>query len=90
VRLRQYDTIMSLLDQALKVYADREYYNLEKARALYKRGRLSRVLGKPGNSGTKDLAAALKLFRTLKARDIRPIEELKDEDFDDCIIFWSK
>lgn len=80
----------SLLDQALKIYSDRDYYNPEKARVLYKRGKLSKSKYKSGNSGSKDLAAALLLYRTLKPGDTRPIEELKDEDFDDCIVFWSK
>jgi hypothetical protein len=38
----------SLLDQALKIYGDREFYDPEKARALYKKGILPPACGRGG------------------------------------------
>jgi hypothetical protein len=83
----------SLLDQALKIYGDREYYDPEKARALYKKGTLPQhVVGK-GIKSKKTLNEALDLYRKLKKEKAdfrRGIEELTDADFDDLIVFWSK
>ena len=83
----------SLLDQALKIYRDREYYDPEKARALYKKGKLLQHVAREGNKNKKSLNEALDLYRRLKKEKgdfRRGIDELTDADFDDLIVFWSK
>lgn len=82
--------IRSLLDQALKIYGDREYFGPEKARALYKKGKL---LGDIGNDGEAYLKRAMNLYQDLKkgcSDPRRGIDELSDADFDQLIVFWSK
>ncbi|PVH87326.1 hypothetical protein DL98DRAFT_271169 [Cadophora sp. DSE1049] len=92
-RLRQYSAASYLLDQALKIYGDRGYYDPEKARALYKKGRLLQLLQDTEEKSKKYLDEALQLNRKLKkgGADFRKgIEDLTDRDFDDLIVFWSK
>ncbi|KAF8850761.1 hypothetical protein BDZ45DRAFT_808898 [Acephala macrosclerotiorum] len=92
-RLGQYDAAMSLLDQALKIYGDCEYYDAEKARALYKKGRSLQYVSRESNKSNKSLNEALDLYRKLKKEKAdfrRGIDELTDADFDDLIVFWSK
>jgi ATP:corrinoid adenosyltransferase len=83
----------SLLDQALKIYGDREYYDPEKARALYKKGKSLQHVVMEGNKSNKSLNEALGLHRKLKKEKAdfrRGVDELTDADFDDLIVFWSK
>lgn len=37
-----------------------------------------------------DANESLRLYRSRKTDDKRPLEELKDEDFDRIIVFWSR
>lgn len=77
----------ALLDQALKIYGDREYYGPEKARALHKKGKLLATLGKRDESHTYILKAQ-SLYRNLKSKEDTHVAT--DADFDDLIVFWSK
>lgn len=77
----------ALLDQALKIYGDREYYGPEKARALHKKGKLLDTLGKSDESNTYILKAQ-SLYRKLEDKEDTHIAT--DADFDDLIVFWSK
>ncbi|EED16512.1 NB-ARC and TPR domain protein [Talaromyces stipitatus ATCC 10500] len=86
-RLGQYDTAMSLLDQALKIYGEREYYGPEKARALCKKGKLLAVVDKLEESRAY-MSQAQVLYRKLKSKE--DTHDATDADFDDLIVFWSK
>jgi hypothetical protein len=80
----------SLLDQALKIYGDREFYDPEKARALYKKGILPQHVVGEGIKSKKSLNEALDLNRKMKKEKTdfrRVIEVLTDMDFDDLIVF---
>lgn len=83
----------SLLDHALKIYSDREFYSPEKARALYKKGKLLSRMAMEGNDSEKCFNGALDLYQKLKKEnaDLRKeIDQLTDVDFDRLIVFWSK
>lgn len=78
----------ALLDQALKIYGDREYYGPEKARALQKKkGKLLVIIGKI-DQGNTYVSKAQKLYRTLKSKGDTHVAT--DADVDDLIVFWSK
>jgi hypothetical protein len=77
----------TLLDQALKIYGDREYYGPEKARALHKKGKLLDIMGK-GNESSTYISKAQSLYRKLKSKEDTHVAT--DGDFDDLIVFWSK
>lgn len=92
-RVRNADRSRSLLDQALKIYGDREYYGPERARALFKKGKLLQNFGKESSQSQSYLTEALDLYRKLKKERAdfrRGIDELTEMDFDDLIVFWSK
>jgi hypothetical protein len=55
-----------LLDQAHKIYGDREYYDLENAQALYKKGKLLQHVAGEGNESKRYLNEALDLYCKLK------------------------
>jgi hypothetical protein len=85
--------IRTLLDQALKIYGDRDYYSPEKARASYKKGKLLKALGEQGRHSEMFLDKAWVLREKLTKKNSglkRSIDELTDADFDDLIVFWSK
>lgn len=77
----------TLLDQALKIYGDREYYGPEKARALHKKGKLLDIVGK-NDEGNTYISNAQSLYRRLKSKEDTHVAT--DADFDDLIVFWSK
>jgi hypothetical protein len=82
-----------LLDQALKIFGDREYYNPEKARALYKKAKILKLSKKQSSDNETYMNDALDLYRKLSKGPERPargIHELTDEDFDRLIVFWSR
>ena len=61
----------------------------EKARVLYKRRGLLLIMGKTSLADA-DGIEALALFRKLRPHDQRSLEQLKDDDFDRNIMFWSR
>jgi hypothetical protein len=77
------------VDHALKAYWGRDIYFPEKARALYKRSNVYRLLDKDDDARC-DAGESLRLYRLYKPDDKRPFEDLKDEDFDKIIVFWSR
>jgi hypothetical protein len=79
----------TLLDQALKIYGDREFYAPEQARAKFKKAKLLMNMGE-GSAADVCFAEALALYRGLKHGDDRAIVDLDDDDFDDMITFWSR
>ena len=76
----------TLLDQALKIYGDREYYGPEKARALYKKANLLTAIGDKDNGSTY-LDESRVLYRELAKKNV---DQPSDVDFDELIVFWSK
>jgi len=88
-RLGDIKQALDLFDQALKIYQDRDIYSPEKARALFKRSKVFKSLGQD-TKAQKDADEALRLYKLSKPDDRRPLQELKDEDFDRRIVFWSR
>lgn len=79
----------TLLDQALKIYGDHPHFISERARTYYKRGALLQCLQR-AEDAEADLQMAINLYRQMCPDDSRPLSELKDEDFDINIMFWSR
>jgi hypothetical protein len=82
-------TFRTLLDQALRAYGDREAYRPEKARAMFKRAKVLRLLGRK-DEAEEELEASGKLYQEIRPKDTRRVEDLKDEDFDKTVVFWSR
>ncbi|KAF2502331.1 hypothetical protein BU16DRAFT_612008 [Lophium mytilinum] len=89
IRKDQIDTALTLLDQALRAYGDREAYKPEKARAHFKRAKTLRLLGRK-NEAAEELQTSWTLYQEIRPKDTRPVEELIDEDFDKTVVFWSR
>jgi hypothetical protein len=84
------DTCCSaLLDQALKIYSGLPHFAPERARANYKRGKLLKIIGRNGE-GEANLHKAVELYRGICPGDQRPVDQLRGEDFDRRIHFWSR
>jgi hypothetical protein len=71
------------------VYGDRDIYYPEKARALFKRSKVFRILGR-NSEAECDGKESLRLYRRSKPGDARPLGMLTDSDFDKIIVFWSR
>lgn len=78
-----------LVGQAVKVYQDRNTYYPEKCRALYMRTKINHKLNRPVDAKI-DEEEALRLYRMYQPADKRDLADLKDEDFDAIIVFWSR
>ncbi|EOD50697.1 putative tetratricopeptide repeat domain-containing protein [Neofusicoccum parvum UCRNP2] len=93
IRLKQEDTAMALLDHALKAYSNRETYVPEKARALFKRSQVLRMMRK-ADEAEQVREEAAELYYEAVGADEKGVErkkagELVDEDFYELIAFWS-
>jgi len=64
-------------------------YYPEKARALFKRSKVFKILRRTGEANC-DGKESLRLYRRSKPDDTRPLEMLEDSDFDKIIVFWSR
>jgi len=89
ISLLTYYICRTLLDQALKIYGDREFYAPERARAKFKKAKLLMKMGE-GSAADVYFKKALALYKELKHGDDRAIVDLDDDDFDDMITFWSR
>ena len=78
-----------LLDQALKVYGHNHDYRPEKARALYKRSCVLRLLHRVTEADDEALKS-LNHYRSLCPNDTRYLDSLSHGDFDNLVVFWSK
>lgn len=85
-----------MLDHALKTYSnhntgERDTYKPEKARSMFKRSQVFRIMRKVEEADEELEAAAL-----LRREVVGPVEgsrdpkSLTDDDFDDLIAFWSR
>ncbi|KAF2816920.1 TPR-like protein [Mytilinidion resinicola] len=89
IRKDQIDTALTLLDQALRAYGDREAYKPEKARAHFKRAKTLRLLGRK-DEAEDELQTSWKLYQEIRPKDTRPVRDLIDDDFDKTVVFWSR
>jgi hypothetical protein len=64
-------------------------YSPEKARALFKRSKIFRILGRNSEADC-DEKESLRLYKRSKPTDSRPLRLLEDSDFDKIIVFWSR
>ncbi|KAL1626888.1 hypothetical protein SLS56_006616 [Neofusicoccum ribis] len=83
------DSAMPLLDQALKIFTGRPVYLPERARAMFKRSRVLKLLGKLKEAETEK-EENLKLLRELTDLGTKTLDEITDADFDEVIVFWSR
>jgi predicted negative regulator of RcsB-dependent stress response len=78
-----------MLDQATKIYKKGTGEDAHLARCQFKKGQL---LARKGN-GTGALAAwelARRLRQKICRDDIRPVEELRESDYDELIDHWAR
>ncbi|KAF2455839.1 hypothetical protein BDY21DRAFT_61825 [Lineolata rhizophorae] len=87
--LKDYKQALSLLDQALDAYSNKEIYRPERARAKFRRATTLKALGRTEEAG-KDFAKAYELYKAAAPEDNRSLESLTEADFDAIIAFWSK
>lgn len=80
----------ALIDQALMSWQlDAPSFKHETARTTWLKARVKGRLGNP-DEARQLREQAYFLRRQLEPGDTRPCEELKDEDFDDLVAFWSR
>lgn len=78
-----------LLDQAARIYKDRTCFRPEMARVSYKQWKVQMLLNEePGHRVIGE--DVLRMYRELVPSDHRPLKDLKDADFDEHIMFWSR
>jgi hypothetical protein len=77
-----------LLGQASKVFSRGSYHAPDLARVQFLK---SKILNAMGNNVAADTAlhSAWKVRRCLVEGDVREAHELKQEDFDELVSFWS-
>ena len=79
----------TLLDQALKNWADKKHYRPERARTSYKKSLVLRGTGK-AEEAQHCLEHALSLRRDIFPKEWQPEDSLTEVDFDNLVVFWSK
>ena len=77
------------LTSALKIFNSRSYLSNERARTTFRKGKLFRLMGM-GAEAEKLLSEAYTIRKQLEPRDTRPLEQLKESDFDLLVTFWSR
>lgn len=77
-----------MVDQALEIFSC-SYYRPELARTTFKKSQLLHIMGEEEEAALA-LNRATELRRTLVPGDERSCSELRDEDFDTLVIFWSR
>ena len=83
------DAFRGYLNSALKIFNSRPYLLNERARTTFRKGRLFRLMGM-GAESEKLLLEAYTIRKQLEPRDTRPLEQLKECDFDVLVTFWSR
>jgi tetratricopeptide (TPR) repeat protein len=80
-----------LLEQALRIFDNGDHLSLgpEKARAHFKRGKVLEAR-KQEEQAQEALGQAAKLYKAIRPDDPRTARDLKAEDFDNIIMFWSR
>jgi hypothetical protein len=56
---------------------------------MFKRAKVLRLLGRK-DEAEEELEASGKLYQEIRPKDTRRVEDLKDEDFDKTVVFWSR
>lgn len=83
------ESYRTYLAQALKIFQDRPSFRHELARTTFKKGQLLRLMGRESEADDV-MAQAYKIRRHLMPQDVRPLEQLAEDDFDKLVIFWSR
>ncbi|KAF1957691.1 TPR-like protein [Byssothecium circinans] len=89
IRLGKNDEALSNLNSATKTYNDQACYCAERGRVLYWKGRLE-SLQHGADQAESSFKDALKLYREARPQDRRSLDELREEDFDRIVTFWSR
>lgn len=77
------------LDCAITAFMAGPDREAQAARALWKKGRLLRDLGRDTES-RESLEKAMNLRKELAPSDEREVEELGDEDWTTLVFYWSR
>ena len=78
-----------LLDQAIKIFSRGKYNQPQLARAMFQQGKL--LLCQGNEVGARSLLEkSASLRRQYVDFDLRPVEELEGNDFEDSIVFWLR
>lgn len=78
-----------MLEQALKIFGSRPYLRNEVARTTYKKGQMYQSTG-DNVLAWREFRKAHSLRRRLRPNDKRTVEELRESDYDQLVIFWSR
>jgi hypothetical protein len=77
------------LNQALKIFSDKPHLQNELTRTKFKRGELLRLMGQE-EEAQNAILEAYRLRKELVPEDDRSLEELKVNDFDKLVAYWSR
>lgn len=78
-----------MIEQALKIFRSRPYLRNEVAQTTYKMGQIYLSTG-DNVRARQEFREAHSLRRRLRPQDKRPVEEMKESDYDELVIFWSR
>lgn len=79
------DFVRVYLNQVLKIFSGRQHLINELARTTFKKGALFRLVG-DNSKAEETMARAYELRRQLMPRDVRPLTELTEKDFDMLVV----
>lgn len=83
------DHSRAYLNQALKIFRDKPHLRNELARTTFKSGELLHLMGQDGEAQDAMLKA-YQLRKPLVPQDGRSLGELKENDFDTLVAYWSR
>jgi hypothetical protein len=78
-----------LINQALKVFSGRPRYRNELARSTYKAAQLSQEMGLD-DKAAQEFQEAFSIRQKLVPKDKRHMEDLREADYDELVVFWSR
>lgn len=71
------------------MFSGRQQYKQELARSTYKASQVSLAMGNKERA-EEELREAYTLRRSVVQDDDRDIDELKEVDYDELVVFWSR
>lgn len=100
IRLNQHEMALALLDRAIEAYSYSSSFILEKARTSFKRIKALRSLQK-AEEAESELEKCFKIYTMIFKDRVREgrvkesvrktrAEDLRGEDFDELMVFWSR
>lgn len=71
------------------MFSGRQQYKQELARSTYKASQVSLAMGSK-EKAEEELCEAYTLRRSVVQDDVRGMDELKESDYDELVVFWSR